>query len=163
MIDRNNIVDLEEKVFSAADSYGQIYVPGRAPKDRKTMVSDLHRLASLIYTNHAVHRVSNSDIRHRRLVRAGILLLSTMGTCQNGWPLFVIGCEAQTDVERTTVLEVFGQTRKDRKQRSNHVHFIQHLVEAVWNQKDLDVENEISYTSILDAVISGVPFMPLFA
>ena len=73
------------------------------------------------------------------------------------------GCEALSDDERSVILEVFEQSRQDRRRRSNHVYFIQHLVESVWNQKDLDVDDEISYLSILDTVIGGVPSLPLFA
>jgi hypothetical protein len=33
----------------------------------------------------------------------------------------------------------------------------------VWNQRDLDEEGQVEYVAILDAVIRGLAFMPLFA
>ena len=154
---------LEQNISKAVGDYGPIHVQSETPIDRNTMVTDLHRLASLIYVNRAVHCVSGTDFRHRRLVREGILLLIKMVTCQNAWPLFIIACEAVDDDHRLAILDVFEQSRQDQRQRSSHIHFTQHLVEAVWNQHDLNVENQVDYLTIFDAVIGGVPFMPPFA
>jgi hypothetical protein len=154
---------LEQEVSKEVGEYGPIHVPSITSVNRNTMVSDLHRLASLIYANRAVHCVSDTDFRHKRLVREGILLLTRMRTCQNAWPLFIIACEAVDDDQRLAVLNVFEQSRQDRKRRSSHIHFIQHLVEAVWNQLDLNAEGQVEYLAIFDAVVGGVPFMPLFA
>jgi hypothetical protein len=153
---------LEQNVSRALGDYGPIHVLPETPIDRNTMVSDLHRLACLIYVNRAVHSVSGTEFHHTRLVREGILLLTQMVTCQNAWPLFIIACEAVGDDQRLAILDIFEQSRQDRRRRSNHIHFIQHLVEAVWNQYDLNAENQVDHITIIDAVISGVPFIPLF-
>jgi hypothetical protein len=91
------------------------------------------------------------------------MLLTEMKTCQYAWPLFIIACEAVDDDQRLAILDVFENTQQDRRRRSSHIHFIQHLVEAVWKQLDLNTENQVDYLTIFDAVIGGVPFMPLFA
>jgi hypothetical protein len=153
---------LEQKISREVGDYGSILVYSVTPIDRNTMVSDLHRLACLIYVNRAVHCVSGIEFRHRRLVREAILLLTEMVTCQHAWPLFIIGCEAFSDDQRLAILDIFEQSRQDRRRRSSHIHFIQHLVEAVWNQHDLNTENQVDYLTILDAVVGGVPFIPLF-
>jgi hypothetical protein len=154
---------LEQNISRAVGDYGPIHAQSATPIDRNTMISDLHRIASLTYVNRAVHCVSGTEFRHRRLVREGILLLTDMKTCQNAWPLFIIACEAVDDDQRLAILDVFEQSRQDRRRRSNHIHFIQHLVEAVWNQHDLNAENQVDYLTIFDAVVGGVPFMPPFA
>ncbi|KAF2802408.1 uncharacterized protein BDZ99DRAFT_202563 [Mytilinidion resinicola] len=153
----------EQNISRAVGDYGPIHAQSAAPIDRNTMVSDLHRIASLIYVNRAVHCVSGTEFHHRRLVREGILLLTDMKTCQNAWPLFIIACEAVDDDQRLAILDVFEQSQQNRRRRSSHIHFIQHLVEAVWNQHDLNVENQVDYLTIFDAVVGGVPFMPPFA
>ncbi len=86
-----------------------------------------------------------------------------MVTCQNAWPLFIIACEAVGDDQRLAILDVFEQSRQDRRRRSSHIHLIQHMVEAVWNQHDLNAENQVDYLTIFDAVVGGVPFIPPFA
>ena len=160
-IERSKV--LEQNISRAVGDYGPIHAQSPTSIDRNTMVSDLHRIASLIYVNRAVHCVSGTEFRHIRLVREGILLLTDMETCQNAWPLFIIACEAVDDDQRLAILDVFVQSRQDRRRRSSHIHFIQHLVEAVWNQHDLNAENEVDYMTIFDAVVGGVPFMPPFA
>jgi len=82
--------------------------------------------------------------------------------CQHAWPLFVVACEAFNDEQRLAILDVVEQSQRDRRRRSSHVHFMKHLVEAVWNQYDLDVEKEVDHLAILDAVVWGVSFMLLF-
>jgi hypothetical protein len=154
---------LEQKISRAVGDYGPIRARSTTPVDQNTMVSELHRIASLIYVNRAVHCVSGMEFHHTRLVREGILLLTDMKTCQNAWPLFIIACEAVNDDQRLAILDVFEQSRQDPRRRSSHIHFIQHLVEAVWNQHDLNLENQVDYLTIFDAVIGGVPFIPSFA
>lgn len=127
------------------------------------MVADLHRVACLLYVNRAVHRVTGTEFRHKRLVKEGVLLLNKMGTCQSAWPLFIIACEAITDEHRLAILEVFDKSQRDQRRRSNHIHLIQHMVEAMWNQQDLNAENEVDYLTIFDAVVGGLPFIPPFA
>jgi len=154
---------LEQNISKAVGDYGPIHVPSATPTDRNTTIADLHRLACLIYVNRTVHCVSGTEFRHRRLVREGILLLTKMITCQNAWPLFIIACEAVGDDQRLAILHVFEQSRQDRRRRSSHIHLIQHMVEAVWNQHDLNAENQVDYLTIFDAVVGGVPFIPPFA
>jgi hypothetical protein len=154
---------LEQSISRTVGDYGPIHVQLSTSIDRDTMVSDLHRLACLIYVNRAVHHVSETDFRHKRFVREGILLLAEMVTCQSAWPLFIIACEALGDDQRLAILDVFEQSLQDPRRRSSHIRLVQHMVEAVWNQRDLNVENGIDYLTILDAVVGGVPFIPPFA
>ncbi|KIV94490.1 hypothetical protein PV10_02254 [Exophiala mesophila] len=156
---------LEQNVSRALGDYGPIHVESITPIHRNTMISDLHRIACLIYVNRAVHCVSGTEFRHRRLVREGILLLAKMKTCQNAWPLFIIACEAVDDDQRLHIMNVFEQSRQDRRRRSSHIHLIRHTVEAVWNQHDLNTENQkqVVYLTIFNAVVGGLPFIPPFA
>jgi hypothetical protein len=154
---------LEQNISRAVGDYGPIHEPSATPIDRDTMVSDLHRIACLIYINRATHYVSGTEFHHRRLVREGILLLAKMITCQYTWPLFIIACEAVDDDQRLAVLDVFEQTRQDRRRRSSHIHSLQHMVEAMWNQHDLNTENQTDYLTIFNAVVREVSFMPSFA
>jgi hypothetical protein len=154
---------LEQKISRVVGDYGPIHTESNALVDRNSMVSDLHRIASLLYVDRAVHGVSETEFRHRRLVREGIMLLTAMGTCQSSWPLFIIACEAIDDHQRLAILKVFEQSRQDRRRRSNHIHVIQHMVEAMWNQHDLNEEGQVDYLAILNGVVRAVPFIPPFA
>lgn len=154
---------LENGISEAVGYYGPLQTRPIISKHRNILVSDLHRIACLIYVNRGVHRVSEANFRHQRLVREGILLLAEMVTCQNAWPLFIIASEANDDEQRLTILEVFKQTQHDERRRMDHIDLTQQLVEAVWKQQDLREENPIDYLTILGTVIGAVPFIPPFA
>ena len=163
-LERERAKELEQIMSRTVGGYySTTHLPSPTLTDRKTMVSDVHRIACLIYVNRAIHHVSGLEFRHRRLVRQGLLLLTKLKTCQCAWPLFIVACEATHDDQRLAILDVFEHSRQDRRRRSSHVHLIQHMVQAVWNQHDLDTENQVDYLTILDAVVGGVPFMPAFA
>lgn len=156
----SNVKSLEQEIAEELAEYGPVSIH---TGNRNLMVSNLHRLACLIYIDRTSHRVSNSYIHHKRLVREGILLLEQMGTCQNAWPLFIIACEATDDDQRLSILSVFERSQGSVRRRSNHIHFIQHLVESVWNQMDLNEADEVDYVTVMNAVIGGVHFIPPFA
>lgn len=149
---------LESKIHEAVRLHGAV-----TWTDRNTMVSNIHRIACLLYVNRTVHRVTATNFRHTRLVAEGIDLLTKMKTCQNAWALFIIATEAINDEQRLAILNVFEQTRQDRRRRSSHVRSIQHMVEAVWKQHDLNAEEKVDHLTILDAVIGGIANMPVFA
>lgn len=161
--ERQRAMVLEQRISTALGDFGPIPAPITSPRNRRTMAADLHRVACLIYVNRAVHRVSGIEFRHRRLVREGIMLLGELQTCQSAWPLFIVGCEAEDDEQRLAILRVCERSRRDLRERSSHVDSTQRLVEAVWNQRDLDEEGQVEQMVILDAVIGGLAFMPMFA
>jgi hypothetical protein len=130
---------------------------------RSAMLSDLHRIACVLYINRAVHVVSGTEYRHRRLVKDGVILLSKMSTCQNAWPLLIIACEADEDEQRQTVLEVFDRSLQETRDRTSHIPVVQHIAQAMWNQQDLKMDNQVDYLTVFDAVVQGIPFMPSFA
>lgn len=37
------------------------------------------------------------------------------------------------------------------------------MIEAVWNQNDLNIESDVGYCETITAVISTAPSLPLFA
>jgi hypothetical protein len=154
---------LEQNISMAIGGQSAVFDLSSQPRDRKTMIADLHRLASLIYINRTAHKVSGTAFQHTQLVRQALLLLTKLGTCQNAWPLFIIACEANNDEQRLAVMQVFECTQKDQRQRSNHIHLIRHMVEAVWSQRDLDEDGQVDFEAMFDAVIRAVPFIPPFA
>ncbi|PVH98335.1 hypothetical protein DM02DRAFT_596200 [Periconia macrospinosa] len=158
-----NSLELERNIDREVGDYGPIHMQSETAIDRNTHICSIHRLACLIYINRAVHHVSETEFRHKRLVREGILLLDELVTCQNAWPLFIIGCEAVTEEQRLVIMDVFERSRQDKRRRSSHIHLIQYMVEAVWKQQDLDEENKIDYLTIIDAVVGGIPYVPPFA
>lgn len=161
--DMDRIMSLESTILKVVGSVRHESLLHADPKTRKSMVVNLHRLACLIYVNRAVHQVSGTEFRHRWLVKDAIWLLTKLETCQHAWPLFIIASEAVEDTHRLAILDVFERTSNDSIRRSNHIALIQPMVEAVWKQHDLNVEDESGHLKIIDTVVHSLPFMPAFA
>ncbi|PTB66636.1 hypothetical protein BBK36DRAFT_1117930 [Trichoderma citrinoviride] len=161
--DMERIQQLRQSIYGIIGEYGTFHDNCGSLLNRQDMMTSLYRYAALIYLNRSVANISTSSFPHRRLVREGILLLQTLGFCESAWPLFIIACEANEDEQRLQILATLAETRRELGQRSSHIPLIQHMIEAVWNQNDLNIESDVSYCRIINAVISTASTLPLLA
>ncbi|KAH0490875.1 hypothetical protein TgHK011_002325 [Trichoderma gracile] len=161
--DMEQIHQLRRSIYGIIGEYGTFHDNCASILNRQDMMTLLYRYAALIYLNRSVANISTSSFSHRRLVREGILLLQNLGFCESAWPLFIIACEANDDAQRLQILATLANTRRELGQRSSHILLMQHLIEAVWNQNDLNIESDVSYCETVNAVISTAPSLPLFA
>ncbi|KAL7805013.1 fungal-specific transcription factor domain-containing protein [Trichoderma aethiopicum] len=157
------IQQLRQSIYEVIGEYGTFHDNCGSLLNRQDMMTALYRYAALVYLNRSVANVSTSSFSHRRLVREGILLLQNLGFCESAWPLFIIACEANEDEQRLQILTTLADTRRELGKRSSQMPLIQQMIEAVWHQNDLNVESDVSYCRIVDAVISTAPSLPLFA
>lgn len=157
------IQQFRQNIYGIIGEYGTFYEHLESLLNRQDMLSCLYQYAALIYLNRTVSNVSTSSFSHRRLVREGILLLKNLGFCESAWPLFIIACEANEDSQRLQILSILADTNQEIGHRSNHIPLMQQMIEAIWNQNDLAIENYVGYSKILDAVVSTAPSLPLFA
>lgn len=95
------------------------------------------------------------------MVEKAFLALVKVKAYEELWPLFIVACEAQTDFERRRILELFSEAQRQRQ--SGNIAWVRRMVEAFWNQNDLDAEQELSYSTRMTAVVSTAPFIPTFA
>ncbi|KAJ5153026.1 uncharacterized protein N7482_009504 [Penicillium canariense] len=154
---------LKHSIYETVGESGTFHEISREPLRREEMLTYLYRCAALIYLNRAVLRMPSTAFQHRRLVREGILLLKNLGFCETAWPLFLIACEAGEDDQRLQISEILSETTRQSRHRSNHIPLIQSMVEAIWNQNDLNLDSEIDYVRTLYTVVSTAPSLPLFA
>ncbi|EHK17830.1 uncharacterized protein TRIVIDRAFT_44495 [Trichoderma virens Gv29-8] len=161
--DMERIQQLRQNIYGIIGEYGTFHEHLESLSNRQDMLTCLYQYAALIYLNRSLSNISISSFSHRRLVREGILLLKNLGFCESAWPLFIIACEANEDEQRLQILSILSETNRELGQRSNHIPLIQQMIEAIWNQNDLAIENDVGYCRILGAVVSTAPSLPLFA
>ncbi|KAL3471255.1 fungal-specific transcription factor domain-containing protein [Aspergillus californicus] len=127
--------------------------------DSKNPILEIFHLAILIYLNRATnHAIEPASKTHLRIERA-FSLLPTMAACERQFPLFVLACEARTDQERCTILDLLARTGKAVSSRS--VALLTRLIEAVWVQDDL-ATGWLDYGEKLRAIIGRCPNLPTF-
>jgi hypothetical protein len=122
------------------------------------MTAELYRLAALIYLNRAAIHSSVEETQYKRMVEEALSLLSQVKLCQAPWAFFVIACEAQSDIQRRKVLQLFSN--KQEEYRHDNVRWLQRMVMAYWNQNDLDETCRLDYVTKFSSVIGSFPFLP---
>jgi hypothetical protein len=135
-------------------------LPDEAPKERDR-ITELYRLAALIYLNRAALGYSGEELRHRNLVNRGLDILCGKLTSTPPWPVFMIACEARDDAQRMTALEILD--RAGEEPRSFNMRLIRQLVEACWNQDDLHEDEPLDYHTKLRIAIRAAPYVPPFS
>ncbi|KAF2792186.1 hypothetical protein K505DRAFT_350782 [Melanomma pulvis-pyrius CBS 109.77] len=123
----------------------------------QNVVAELFKLATLVYLN----RVSGNLLDQADSIQANLnrafTLFSQIDCCERQYPLFILGCEARTDEQRVTVLDLISRTEMRSSSRSlNHVRI---LVQALWAQDDL-AEKEVDYWDKMSSIISSCTIIP---
>ena len=157
------IITLQRTVYEKVTAYGRADRSVEAPPSRKELLGCLYRHAILIYLNRAFSNISTTSFLQSRLVRQGLALLQKLTCCESAWPLLILACEAHEDEQRLQILDILSDQGREFRQRSNHIPFIRSMVTTLWIQNDLNIGGNVSYVRTLDAVVSSVPFLPLFA
>lgn len=124
-------------------------------------IAELYRIAGLIYIRRAGKGLSSSSPKVRSIVEAGLKIGSRLQTCFRALPMFILGCEANTDRERLIILDLLRRTQACRTMAS--ITGAQQFIEASWAQDDLRLGEDMDYIKRLDAVMSSSESVPSFA
>ncbi|KAI1112719.1 fungal-specific transcription factor domain-containing protein [Nemania sp. NC0429] len=128
------------------------------------IMTELYRTAVLVY----VARVCENRFGEarepevRRLLDAGFAQLERLDVCERLFPVFMLGCEADTDERRVAVLALVRRTEAKTHVRS--LDCLRGGLRAVWIQDDLHADQDVmlDYMNKLNAVISSCPAPPTF-
>lgn len=125
-----------------------------------TSIAELHRLCGLIYIYRVGRGVASNHPTLRSLVSDAFSILETVRTCDRTFPLFLLGCEAETDVQRALILRITRRTEEEYF--SNVMIRIREYVERFWALTDLDTVGEVSHTERMTAAASAQSSLPSF-
>lgn len=155
--------ELTQHIQKAVGETGSFHDSSETSLTRQEMLAYLYRCAALVYYNRALSKAPASSFQHRRLVREGLYILHHLDCCETAWPLLIIACEANDDERRIEVLEILQKMGQDTVRRSNHIPLVQSMVQAIWNQNDLNIDGDVSYNRTLHAIVSTSTSLPLLA
>ncbi|KAI1660861.1 fungal-specific transcription factor domain-containing protein [Daldinia decipiens] len=123
------------------------------------LIMELYQLALLVYLNRASENLLNQTIGTQRHIDRAFAIFSQLGSCVRQFPVFILGCEARRDDQRTAVLDLISRSEKEDSSRSfNHVNI---LMQAIWAQDDL-ANGDINYWNKLSYIISRCSILPIF-
>jgi hypothetical protein len=120
-----------------------------APTDEDVYTSstmEVYKLAVAIYLDRATGCMLNQAVRTQAQVIRAFSLLAQMESCPQQFPVFVLGCEAWTDDQRATILDLISRTENEPSSRS--FSYVKAILHALWAQNDLtngDIKRAVKY------------------
>ena len=127
-----------------------------AEKEARIIV-ELYQLAILVYLNRVSGNMLGQEKRVQEYIDRAFGIFAQLESCERQFPIFILGCEADTDKQRKVVLDLIDRTEKRTTSRSlNHVQI---LLQAVWAQDDLS-QKQVDYWDKMTVVISRCTILP---
>lgn len=121
---------------------------------------ELYKIAMLVYLNRVTKGQLKQIVDLQTQIDRAFEILAKLDTCERQFPIFVLGCEAQCDIQRAVVLDVISRTMDSASSRSlNHARL---LLQALWAHDDLS-DGKTQYWGKISYVISCCTIMPSFA
>lgn len=123
-------------------------------------LTELFRTAVLVY----IARICGAKLGEVRdmkpLLDKGFAQLARTPTCERLFPLFILGCEADSDERRLAVLDLLRRTEEGTHVRS--LDCLRRGLDSLWIQEDLNADQDVmlNYVSKLNVVISSSPSLP---
>ncbi|KAB5536210.1 fungal-specific transcription factor domain-containing protein [Coniochaeta sp. 2T2.1] len=123
------------------------------------VILELYQLALLVYINRANPKLQPPAKTQQHVDRA-FELIPRVRACDRQFPVFVLGCEARSDEQRSAVLDLIARTERGVSSRS--FNYVRILLQAVWAQDDLAAGGEVDYLQKISFVISCCRILPTF-
>lgn len=147
---------LEDKLESF-----QSYSTTESGHDASADITELYRLASLIYLERAFTNSSGPSAKVQRWLDKAYHILEKQNICQHPFLLLILGIESHNDAQRKLVLNLIHQA--DVGSRTLAMENAHRMLQAVWLQDDLETERVLDYRVKLKAVLSVSEILPSLA
>jgi hypothetical protein len=128
--------------------------------DDATLVTQLYQLAMLVYLDRSSEGLIDQPIRTEQYINKAFAIFPRLSSCKQQFPIYVVGCEARTDEQRTVILDIISRTESMSSSRS--FNYCEKLLQALWAQDDLAYGNNISYRDKLTSVMNLCVIVPTF-
>ncbi|RWA04792.1 hypothetical protein EKO27_g10317 [Xylaria grammica] len=158
---------LQKEIHAAEQQVKNIPGPSHSPTSctkeeaKRAAVDELCRTAILVYSARICETKFGESRDLTALLDKGFAQITEAGTCERLFPIFILGCEANTDERRISVLDLLRRTEETHVWRSN---CIRRGLDSVWIQDDLNADQDtvLDYINKLNAVVSSSATIPTF-
>jgi hypothetical protein len=90
----------------------------------------LFQLALLVYLSRTFENILEPAVETQQRIERAFDISFQLSSCDRQFPLLILGCDARTDGERCTVLDLLSRTEKGASSRS--FFLTKKLIQAVW-------------------------------
>ncbi|KAI0102374.1 fungal-specific transcription factor domain-containing protein [Nemania sp. FL0031] len=136
--------------------------PANEAARRLVVVTELYQTAILVYIGRICENRFGESRDLKSLIDKGFAQLEQAEVCERQFPMFILGCEANTDERRITILSLMRRT--EEKTHVRPLDCLRRGLDSVWIQDDLHADQDVKldYMNKLNAVISSSPTPPAF-
>lgn len=146
---------LEQRLNSAEQHLGGPDLPEEFSEAwfHITALAELQRLSGLIYLYRVGKRLPSLHPAVQSVVGEAFRILESMRVCDRTFPLFVLGCEAETDLQRALYLRITRQTEKECL--SPAPMRMRQYMQRFWALTDLDDGGIVEHPERMTAAVSA--------
>lgn len=123
------------------------------------LITELYQLATLVYLHRASQDLLHQAARAQQQIARAFSILAALRACDRQFPVFIFGCEAQSDGQRAVILDLISRT--ERRSSSRSFNYARRLLQAIWAQDDL-ADRPASYRDRLSGAFSRCKVLPTF-
>ncbi|KAI1128463.1 fungal-specific transcription factor domain-containing protein [Nemania abortiva] len=125
-------------------------------------LTELYRTAVLVYAGRICEHKFGESRDLKPLLDSGFAQMEQADVCERLFPMFILGCEADTDERRMAVLNLMRRTEENTHVRE--MDCLRRGLDSVWIQDDLHADQGVmlDYMNMMNAVISSSPTPPAF-
>jgi hypothetical protein len=123
---------------------------------------ELYKLSTLIYLIRGSQDPWQATANLTTLVDRAFNLPNHGPSCTHLFPLFIIGCEADTDERRVHVLEFINATTG--RTHARNMRWFRAGIQSIWAQRDLHSDSDlmVKYLSMVSTIISSYDTLPSY-
>lgn len=139
----------------------------QTPEERDTDLKipvEIYQIATLVYLARASQSPWDPPAILDHLIERAFAVprCAMLSACDHFFPLFILACEARTDEQRATILELIDRTEEGARVRS--LQGLKAEIESVWAQQDLYADSKLlfNYFGVLNAVVSSNKTLPSY-
>ncbi|KAI0441038.1 fungal-specific transcription factor domain-containing protein [Xylaria telfairii] len=152
---------LQEEIHAAELGVKELPASSTEEPSRLAALTELFRAAVLVYAARICVTKFGEERDLGPLLDRAFALIEQMQTCERPFPIFILGCEANTDERRIIILNLLRRTG------STHVRSLDCIrrgLESVWIQDDLHADEDMTldYMNKLNVVVSSSSTLPTF-
>lgn len=136
---------------------------GPAPRNIIKEISpalELFRLAALAYLERASKNFSGQSAKLNAYTEETFEILTKLDLCPYPFPLFIFGCDANTDARRMAIPDLISKTERHLYVRN--LDEVSKLIQPMWVQEDLEPDGEVGFIRKLNLAMSMSNVVPGF-
>ena len=156
---RVHLEDLRSRMLATSSST-RVSRPSTKPNLDATVQEELEltRLAGLIYLERISGNFSGDSTQISSWTQQALSILENFDVRPSSFALFIIGCEASVDKQRTSLLDFF--VKMEAKPHLRTFTMARSLIESAWNQHDLVEDGQFQWARNINLVISSRDIPP---